>query len=192
MWIRDTAGRRMALTDMSDGYRAALAMLIDLFRHMVNVYGPEIVACDDDEGRHHIDRPGVVLIDEIDAHLHPDWQRQIGFWLTQHFPRVQFIVTTHSPLVCPAANGGRIYHLPQPGRGEPFMLSDDDYKEVIAGKPDDILLTPAFGMHHTRSPKAVEARERHALLVSKRLSSKGLTPEEANELGQLELFASVA
>jgi predicted ATP-binding protein involved in virulence len=192
MWIRDTAGRRMALTEMSDGYRAALAMLIDLFRHMVNVYGPEIVARNDDNGHHYIDRPGVVLIDEIDAHLHPDWQREIGFWLKQHFPRVQFVVTTHSPLVCPAADGGRIYHLPQPGGGEPFRLSDDDYQEVIAGKPDEILLTPAFGMNHTRSPKAVKARERHALLVSKRLSSKGLTPDEADELGQLELFASVA
>jgi hypothetical protein len=192
MWIRDTAGRRMALTEMSDGYRAALAMLIDLFRHMVNVYGPEIVSHSVDDGFHYIDRPGVVLIDEIDAHLHPDWQREIGFWLKQHFPHVQFVVTTHSPLVCPAADGGRIYHLRQPGRGEPFRLSDDDYKEVIAGKPDEILLTPAFGMNHTRSPKAVRARERHALLISKRLSSKGLTQEEAEELGQLELFASVA
>ena len=95
----------------------------------------------------------------------PRLAAEIGFWLKQHFPHVQFVVTTHSPLVCPAADGGRIYHLPQPGRGEPFRLSDDDYREVIAGKPDEILLTPAFGMNHTRSPKAVRARERHALLI---------------------------
>jgi len=59
---------------------------------------------------------------------------------------------------------------------------------VLAGKPDEILLTPAFGLEHTRSPQAVEKRERHALLVSKRLSAD-LTSEEALELQQLALFA---
>jgi AAA domain, putative AbiEii toxin, Type IV TA system/AAA domain len=186
VWLRDVAGRRLQLGDMSEGYRSALAMLLDLYRHMVDVYGPAVVRRDK-EGRYIVDKPGLVLIDEVDSHLHPDWQRDIGFWLKTHFPNVQFIVTSHSPLVCPAADGGRIYHLPQPDGGPPFRLKKKDYEAVIAGKPDEILLTPAFGLEHTRSPYAVSQRERHALLVSKRLQL-GLSAEEQAELKQLSLF----
>jgi predicted ATPase len=49
------------------------------------------------------DRSGVELIDEVDAHLHPEWQREVGFWLKRHFPKIQFLVTTHSPSICQAA-----------------------------------------------------------------------------------------
>ena len=104
---------------------------------------------------------------------------------------MQFIVTTHSPLVCPAANHGRIYHLPErrPGSEDaPFMLRQSDYEAVIAGKPDQILVSPAFGLPNTRSPHAVRARERHARLMSKRMSV-ALSDEETQELEQLELFA---
>lgn len=190
IWLRDAAKRRMRLEEMSDGYRAALAMLIDIFRHMVDVYGTDILAKDEIDDQVYVDRPGVVLIDEVDAHLHPDWQREIGFWLRRHFPRVQFIVTTHSPLVCAAADGGRVFHLPQPGDGEPFRLSQDDYSKIVAGKSDEILLTPAFGMKHTRSPRAVRARERHAVLVAKQLKL-GLEGDEEQELEQLALFVGV-
>ncbi len=62
-----------------------------------------------------INLPGVVLIDEIDAHLHPSWQVDVGFWFTRYFPQLQFIVTTHSPLVCRAAEKGSIWRLAKPG-----------------------------------------------------------------------------
>jgi predicted ATP-dependent endonuclease of OLD family len=190
VWLRDSANMRITLSDMSEGYRAALAMLIDIFRHMSHVYGPNILSTREDESVF-VDRPGVVLIDEVDAHLHPEWQREIGFWLKAHFPLVQFIVTTHSPLVCPAADHGRIYHVPQPGSGTPFRLTTEDYNEVVAGKPDEILLTPAFGLEHTRSPQAVQARARHAMLYGKKLTV-GLSAVERDELEQLALFADGA
>jgi len=105
------------------------------------------------------------LIDEIDAHLHPAWQREIGFWLKERSPRVQFIVATHSPIICQAADPKGLFRLPPLGSDElPFQLSDHDYKQIIKAKPDDILLSPAFGLEHTRSPRAVEARRRHAEL----------------------------
>jgi hypothetical protein len=189
IWLLDAAGRRLPLSDMSDGYRSALAMLIDIFRHMVDAYGASIVE-QSLEGAYYVARPAVVLIDEVDAHLHPDWQREIGFWLKQHFPLVQFIVTTHSALVCPAADHGRIYHLPEPGVGDgrPFMLDEQDYESIIAGRPNEILLSPAFALPHTRSPRAVRARERHAELRSKQLAM-ALSHEELDEVRQLELFA---
>jgi energy-coupling factor transporter ATP-binding protein EcfA2 len=191
IWLLDAAKRRVPLIDMSEGYRSALAMLIDIFRHMVQIYGPDIVSKSED-GNVYVARPGIVLIDEIDTHLHPDWQRDIGFWLQKHFPQVQFIVSTHSPLVCPAANNGRIYHLaasPSHDRKiEPFRLTTEDYERVIAGKPDQILVSPAFGLTQTRSPRAVRAREKHARLISKRLAGP-LSDAEELELDQLSLFA---
>lgn len=188
IWLTDSAGRRMPLADMSEGYRSALAMLIDIFRHMVDVYGTTDLTKKRDDGSTYINRPGVVIIDEVDSHLHPAWQREIGFWLKKHFPLVQFIVTTHSPLVCQAADRGRVYHMPQPGQGQPFQLAPDDFNRVIAGKPDQILLTPAFGMSHTRSPRAVAANRRHSRLRAKQIAGK-LTNDESSELEQLSLFA---
>jgi hypothetical protein len=185
--LRDSAGRLMTLAEMSEGYRSAVAMLVDIFRHMVSVYGRDIVTTDE-EGHSRVDRPGVVLIDEADAHLHPEWQREVGFWLVRHFPKVQFVVTTHSPLVCAAATHGRIYHLPPVGTGKPFQLTETDFEQVIAGKPDEILLTPAFGLSQTRSPRAVNARQKHALLISKQLAVGQLTTSELAELEQLKLF----
>jgi energy-coupling factor transporter ATP-binding protein EcfA2 len=191
IWLLDAAKRKVPLIDMSEGYRSALAMLIDIFRHMVQIYGPNIVSTDE-EGQAYVSRPGVVLIDEIDTHLHPDWQREIGFWLQKHFPKVQFIVSTHSPLVCPAANNGRIYHLASSSSNghviEPFQLTTEDFEQVIAGKPDQILVSPAFGLSQTRSPRAVKAREKHARLLSKRLAG-ALSTREQKELNQLSLFA---
>ncbi|MBB4755181.1 AAA family ATPase [Actinoplanes lobatus] len=189
IWLLDQAGRRMSLTDMSEGYRSALAMLMDIFRHMVDVYGPDGLLEEGPNGVF-LRRPGVVIIDEVDAHLHPAWQREIGFWLKRHFPLIQFIVTTHSPLVCQAADNGRIYHLPQPGVGEPFILTEDEFNKVIAGKADEILLTPAFGLEHTRSPRAVESRRRHAQLRAK-ARMRRLSEGEEQEMEQLSLFTTV-
>lgn len=190
VWLNDAADREIPLTDMSEGYRSALAMLVDVFRHMVRIYGPDILGRGE-SGEAIVDRPGVVLIDEVDVHLHPDWQREIGFWLTKHFPRVQFIVTTHSPLVCPAADHGRIYHLPDradSGSAGPFRLTEEDYERVQAGRPDQILVSPAFGLQQVHSPLAVGKRARHARLEAKRMGA-GLTEAEEAELQQLSLFA---
>lgn len=194
VWLRDTVGRMMPLADMSEGYRSALAMLIDIFRHFYALYGGDQLVtrsvAKGNEDVYVVNRPGVVLIDEVDVHLHPEWQREIGFWLKKHFPQVQFIVTTHSPLVCQAADDGRIFHMPQPGVGVPFRLSRPDYETIIAGRPTEILLTPAFGLTNTRSPRAVKARNRHAHLRAKSLALPGLTDDEAAEIDQLALFTN--
>lgn len=53
---------------------------------------------------------GIVLIDEIDIHLHPKWQKRVPLILAENFPKLQFIVTTHSPIpLLGAPKGSRIY-----------------------------------------------------------------------------------
>lgn len=188
VWLRDPVGRAIPLSDMSEGYRSALAMLIDIFRHMASAYGTDGLV-EETSGRKRVTRPGVVLIDEIDAHLHPEWQRDIGFWLKEHFPSVQFIVTTHSPIVCQAADGGRIYHIPADRENlGPFRLSQEDFRRIIAGKPDEILVSPAFGLDHTRSRMIVSSRQRHGALLAKRRSLGALEAHEAAEFEQLSFL----
>lgn len=82
------------LKDLSYGYQTMIAWIIDLIRRMVESYPDSI---------NPLSQPAIVLVDEIDLHLHPDWQRKIIAHLTKHFPNTQFIVTAHSPLIVQSA-----------------------------------------------------------------------------------------
>ena len=81
---------------MSDGYRSVLALSGDLvWRLIVGFPRQEQLLVEGKEG--------VVLIDELDIHLHPIWQRDIALWLRKQFPKLQFIVATHSPFIAAGA-----------------------------------------------------------------------------------------
>jgi hypothetical protein len=190
LWLKDRNGIELAWGEMSDGYRAALALLADILRHLIAAYGIQGLAERGEDGKLQIVRSGVVMIDEIDAHLHPEWQREIGFWLKRHFPKIQFLVTTHSPIICQAADVNGLFVLPEPGSGDkPHALSVDDYNKIISSRPDTILLTPAFNMQNTRSPRAVAARAEYAKLKAKERAGGKLTALEQNQAKQLQLFA---
>jgi AAA domain, putative AbiEii toxin, Type IV TA system len=191
LWLKDRSGLPLAWSDMSDGYRAALALLADVLRHMINAFGINGLAERDKQGKLRIVKGGVVMIDEIDAHLHPEWQREIGFWLKSHFPKVQFLVTTHSPIICQAADENGLFVLPEPGSDDmPRALSSEDYEKIIASRPDTILLTPAFGLQNTRSPRSVQARADYAQLMAKSRSGSPLTGSERTKLKALRPFAN--
>jgi predicted ATP-binding protein involved in virulence len=190
LWLKDRNGLRLAWNDMSDGYRSALALLADILRHLINAYGIDGLTERDQEGKLSVIKSGVVMIDEIDAHLHPEWQREIGFWLVRHFPKVQFLVTTHSPIICQAANENGLFVLPEPGSTEiPRPLTKDEYEKVISSRPDTILLTSAFGLENTRSPRAVAGRAEYSKLMAKQRAGVKLTKEEQAKANQLQLFA---
>lgn len=80
-----------AASSMSDGYRSAALMFADIARRMAQL-NPQL-------GEYACLAPGIVLIDEVDLHLHPKWQARILGDLRSAFPAVQFIVTTHAPIV---------------------------------------------------------------------------------------------
>ena len=88
----ETGGKseKLALDQLSGGYRAVLALAADLAWRMA-------------QGNPHLEDPleseAIVLIDEVDLHLHPSWQQRILDDLTRTFPNAQFIVSTHSPQV---------------------------------------------------------------------------------------------
>ncbi|AUB80840.1 AAA family ATPase [Candidatus Thiodictyon syntrophicum] len=190
LWLRDRNGVQLSWEEMSDGYRAALALLTDILRHLISAYGTEELT-ERVDGTLRIKRSGVVLIDEVDAHLHPEWQREIGFWLKRHFPNIQFLVTTHSPIICQAADPNGLFVLPEPGSSaSPRALTEQEYRKVIASRPDTILLTAAFGLQNTRSPRAVEGRATLAGLQAKQRAGAKLTKDEKEKEKQLEIFAA--
>ena len=95
-------GAELTINQLSDGEKNLLAMVGDLARRLA-IANPEM------------ERPeqgsGVVLIDEIELHLHPKWQRMVITALLRTFPNCQFIITTHSPQVLGEVKDGKIYKL---------------------------------------------------------------------------------
>lgn len=178
----DGNGRELLVEDLSDGYRSILSMTFELIRQLSRAYAPSYIFNDD---RTRIVAPGVILIDEVDAHLHPTWQRKIGLWLREHFPKMQFIVTTHSPLICQAADVGTVWRLPQPGTDETgSMLSGVELDRLLYGNVLDAYGTEAFGGDINRSDESKKKLQRLAELNHKELHSQ-LTSSEKKEQDEL-------
>jgi hypothetical protein len=154
----DGNGNTIKITQLSDGYRSILSMTFELIRQAVRVYGAVDVFRPANSQILHFEIPGVVLIDEIDAHLHPTWQTRIGQWFTKYFPNLQFIVTTHSPLICRGCLNetgeinGSIWRLAAPGSAETSGILDDTSRDrLLYGNVLDAYGTGVFGATTSRS-----------------------------------------
>jgi hypothetical protein len=124
-----------------------------------------------------------VLVDELDAHVHPTWQREIGHWLRQKFPKIQFIVATHSPFLAQVASRDGNVILEQTSRG---VRPRTDVEFVDAWRADQIL-TELFDLPSTRSPKAERKLQYLQDLHIKRQTGQ-LSPPEEQEYRQLHLW----
>lgn len=191
--VVDGDGRVVNITQMSDGYRSILSLTFELLRQMFVRFGYETVLSKIDFDRGSIDLPGVVAIDEIDAHLHPAWQKKIGHWFVSRFPQVQFFVTTHSPIICQAAVHGSIWRLPTPGTTEEVRrITGDDLNKLIYGSVLDAFGTQFFGVGVTRSAESKQKLVELARLNRKSLSVQ-LVAEEQRKLEKLRaMLPSVA
>ena len=109
-------GEELRVDQLSDGEKCTLAMVGDLARRMA-IANP---ARDDP-----LVGAGVVLIDELDLHLHPGWQRHVVAALEETFPNCQFLVSTHSPQILSHVAAGRIW------------LLERTQSDVIASRPAD-------------------------------------------------------
>jgi predicted ATP-dependent endonuclease of OLD family len=182
----DGNGARIDVTQMSDGYRSILSLTFELIRQLVRAYGQHEVFKNFNQGIFRIDLPGIVLIDEIDAHLHPSWQARIGSWFLKVFPGIQFIVTTHSPLICRASEKGTIWRLRAPGSesgsGE---VTGVEKERLIYGDLLDAYGTELFGTNITQSRSGQELMQRLAQLNLQSFRQK-LSPEEQEELNHLK------
>ncbi|ACK64714.1 SMC domain protein [Rippkaea orientalis PCC 8801] len=125
--ITSKNGESLPFRMLSDGVRNMLAMVADI-AYRSAVLNPHL------EERAAIETPGIVLIDEIDLHLHPKWQRKVVNDLRNTFPKIQFIATTHSPFIIQSLKDGELINLDKPEEIEEYEnKSIEDIGENVMG-----------------------------------------------------------
>ena len=126
---------------LSDGFRTYVGWLWDLMFQISVVQSQDPIA----SHRSLIDLEGVCIVDEIDLLLHPEWQRLVVKQVAEAFPKIQFLFSTHSPIVAGTLHAANI-----------FVLDDnkvEQYPENIYGlTPNQILTSSYFGLSSTRAP----------------------------------------
>ncbi|NUU02758.1 AAA family ATPase [Herbaspirillum robiniae] len=170
----DVKGVKVSTAGLSDGYRSILGLAGDLVWRLISAFP---------NSTNPLGEKGVVLIDELDIHLHPLWQRNIAELLRRQFPNIQFIVTTHSPMVAAGA-GADALTLKVSGEAEAVLpITQNLYSMDV----DKILRSEAFGLISTFSPQTEKKLNRFSELQSRPVPLK---KNEAEELTQLSLFVS--
>ncbi|GAA3220161.1 AAA family ATPase [Pseudonocardia petroleophila] len=167
LWIGREGQPPIRVEEMSDGYRTVSALVIDIIRQIYQCFD-EKIEWDNGELGPRVLTSGIVLIDEVDVHLHVSWQKKIGPWLVEHFPGIQFIVTTHSPYVCQTADEGGLIRLAGPNeKFAPHIVDEDLHRRVTMGSGDDAVMTELFGLDSPYSLDAERARRELSSLEAK-------------------------
>lgn len=123
-------------TQLGYGYQSMLSWVVDLCKRMFDAYP------DSDNPLY---EGAIVLIDEIDLHLHPKWQRDIISYLSKAFPNVQFIVTTHSPLVVQSIEDINLYVLHRDEEGK--VCLEKSNKSNYSGWSVEEILRDTMGLN---------------------------------------------
>ncbi|EJQ32368.1 TIGR02646 family protein [Bacillus toyonensis] len=174
-----TNGATVELDRLSTGFRSVIALTTDIMMAMKEFW------------KDSKDAQGIVLLDEIDAHLHPRWKLQIVDKLRCTFPRIQFITTSHDPLCLRGLKNHEVAVLRRAGNNKIKVkrhLPNADKFEI-----DQILTSEYFGLHSTASPEYDKLMKRYYELLSipnsKRTDDIEKEIEKVkNVLGEFELL----
>ena len=165
----DTVDGPMPLNTLSQGTQSVVQWLGHLLIGYASYYDfPKTLE----------DKPGVLIIDEIDAHLHPSWQRRIIPALSKHFPSLQIFCSTHSPLMLAGLKEGQVQLLQ---RDENNNVTVSRNEVDIVGWSADEILRNFLGVRDPTDQGTVNHLERLRELRRKR----DLSPEESEELESL-------
>jgi tetratricopeptide (TPR) repeat protein len=177
VWVRTDDGV-VSIDQLSQGMNSIIAWVGTLLQRMYDIYP---------YSDRPLEQPAFVLVDELDAHLHPAWQRLLPDLIRERFPRVQFLATSHSPLMVGSLRPGELFvvardTVPTTEGGERSVATvtavDVDPKGLRA---DQILTSPAFGLLTSRSPAFDHQADRYDTLM--RNTSR--SPAEEEELLRL-------
>ncbi len=150
------------MSDLSLGYRTLMALGLGFSPARLHRRYPT--------SRDPLAEPAVALVDEIDLHLHPQWQRDLLPFLTSRFKNTQFIVTAHSPLVVQAAPDARLILLRREGD---HVVIDSSVTQIRNWRVDQILTSDLFGLESARPPHlAALLEERRKLLARRRPTAR--------------------
>ena len=158
------------LYELSLGYKTMLAWSTDLAIRMI-WQNPELPDP--------LEQPAVVLIDEIDLHLHPTWQRSVREYLVRHFPRTQFICTAHSPFMAQSSEKENLCVLHREGN---TVIIENDPLVVQGWRIGQVATSNLFGVDSERSPEV------EALLNKRRsiLDKPARSPADEEALKRLD------
>ncbi|MDJ1465963.1 AAA family ATPase [Nitratireductor sp. GZWM139] len=132
-------GETIPIERLSEGYRSVFALVADVARELLRDF------------RSLEDAEAVVLIDEIDTHLHPRWKMRVMSSLRLALPGVQFIVTTHDPLCLRGMDDGEVVVLQRDEEGRIVQL--DDLPSIKGMRADQLLTSDYFGLSSTVDPE---------------------------------------
>lgn len=148
-------------SDLSLGYQTMMAWVLDLAWRLFSRYP---------KSRTPLEEPAIVIIDEIDLHLHPHWQLEIMGKLANVFKRTQFIATAHSPIMVqsmPNAN----FAIVQKDEDEVFIVNEPE--RIKGWRVDQILNSEYFGISSAWDPETEQLfDERNELLHKSKRTSK--------------------
>lgn len=145
---------------LSDGQRTMLGLFCDLARRAA-ILNPHL------EGNASAETAGVVLIDELDLHLHPKWQRRIIEDLRRTFPKIQFICTTHSPFLIQSLRSG-----------EELILLDGQPTADVANLSIETIAQGLMGVSNPEVSQRYEEMKDVAKQYLETLEAAALAPEE--------------
>ena len=145
---------------LGDGYQATLAWIVDLlswaFFYDAKMFAKEL--------------SGIVLLDEIEQHLHPRWQRRIIKKLKTQFPGIQFITTTHTPMCAIGTTdlADEECQLVLLSRENDKVNAEDRLKPPRGRRADQVLTSYLFGLMTTSDDQTREEIEKYSVLLGKK------------------------
>ncbi|HLL31588.1 MAG TPA: AAA family ATPase [Allosphingosinicella sp.] len=161
------AGSDASLDELSAGYGAIVAMAVDILTVLLDRWQQPEAA------------EGFVIIDELESHLHPRWKMRIADAFRRSFPRVQFLISTHDPLILRGVKNGEVRLMRR--HKEAGAVAIDQLPNIEGLRVDQLLTSEYFGLSSTIDPALESAYERYYHL----LSLTGPTEEELVELDGL-------
>lgn len=175
----DGSCHELRIEQLSEGYKIVIAMVADLAARMVEA---------NPHKRNPLETKGIVLIDEVDLHLHPKWQRNILKQLSDVFPNIQFIVSTHSPIiVVGAAKIAKVVNL-----NDMANIENREINNISISNIGQILLSDLFGLKSLQAPEwDSKIQERDNILAKAELTEEdekklALLDEEMKDLTSLQ------
>lgn len=170
-YLFNRGGLSIPFPALSDGYRAYLGWVGDLLYHVC-------MTCP--SGKKLTENRGIVMIDEIDLHLHPKWQMTVLPTLAAALPNIQFIVTSHSPLIVGSLEWANIITMKQSTRQASKL---ERIRSAVHGlDADQVLLTEFFGLESTRAPG--QKKDLKALALKARLGDTGAANQLLSQMSR--------
>jgi hypothetical protein len=160
LWLDGPKIGRSPLAAMSGGYVTTIGWIVDMVARWADLshrHGVEL------DGDFRDKMTGLVLIDEIDLHLHPVWQTEIVSSLRRQFPRMSFVATTHNPLTLMGAKPGEIWVLRRDAESGHVDVSQRDIREGMSA--DDVLTGEWFGLVSTLDTGTQDLLDQHRALL---------------------------